>query len=167
MKRRTFLTRSLNLLAIGSAGITLASCGFQLRGLDQQALGFDALDLNAPPSAFTDELKRRLANDGVALTDDAPLRLNIGNPRTSEVALGGGDLNYEEVELNLAVPFSVQRSSDNAYVVDQQVIEVVTTYQASDGNLLVRDDLRDQAMETLQRDAVRRLLERLRTLDRL
>nr|WP_298415772.1 LPS assembly lipoprotein LptE [uncultured Halomonas sp.] len=164
MKRRTFLTRSLNLLAMSMAGIALTGCGFQLRGLEQQALGFDTLDLNAPPTAFTDELKRRFAIEGVALTDDAPLRLNIGSPRTSEVALGGGDLNYEEVELNLTVPFSVQRSSDNAYMLDQQVIQVVTTYQTSDGNLLVRDDLRDQTVKTLQRDAIRQLLERLRTL---
>ncbi|MGC3872461.1 LPS assembly lipoprotein LptE [Halomonas sp. GXIMD04776] len=167
MKRRTFLVRSLSLLAMSTTGVALSGCGFQLRGLDQQALGFDTLDLNAPPTAFTDELKRRLNSDGVTLTDDAPLRLNVGSTEVKDVALGGGDLNYEEVELNLAVPFSVQRSSDDAYVLDQQVIEVVTTYQASDGNLLVRDDLRSQAVEALQRDAIRQLLERLSALDRL
>lgn len=164
MKRRTFLARSLGLLVISTAAIALTGCGFQLRGLDQQALGFDTLNLNAPPTRFTDQLKRRFASEDVTLTDDAPLRLNVGSPKTSEISLGGGDLNYEEVELNLAVPFSVQRSSDNAYVLDQQVIQVVSTYQTSDGNLLVRDDLRDQAIEALQRDAIRQLMERLRTV---
>ncbi|SHE87584.1 LPS-assembly lipoprotein [Modicisalibacter ilicicola DSM 19980] len=165
MKRRTFLNRSLLLLlAGGTAGATLAGCGFRLRGLNEPALELDRLSLNATPSSFTDNLRRELESAGVELTEEAPLRLNLGAERLQEVALGGGDLNYEETELRLTVPFSVQRQEDGAYLLDQQRIEVATTYQASDGNLLVRDDLRLEAVDSLYRDATRQLLERLRAL---
>lgn len=164
MQRRSFLIRLLGMCGVAAM---LGGCGFQLRGLDARELDIDALALTAPPSQFTEELRRRIAGAGVELRDDAPLRLNLGEERLEEYALRGGDTIYNETELHLIVPFSIQRRSDGAYLLDQQRIDVVTTYQASEGNLLVRDELREMALTNLYHDATRQLVARLRNLERL
>lgn len=165
MKRRTFLTRSLGLASAGLVAATLPGCGFHLRGLDLPTLGIDRLALSAPIGELTDIVRRQLINDGVTLTEEAPLRVNLGHERIEEFILTGGDSGSQEIELRLRVPFSVQRTSDNAYLLDQQLIEVTTFYQVSDSNLLVRSDLRKRALDELRNDAARQLLYRLRALD--
>lgn len=165
MKRRTFLTKSLGMVLAGTAMASLAGCGFHLRGLDQPPLGFDTLTLSAPVGDLTDEVTRELDNAGVTLAEDAPLRVNLGQERVQDVDLTGGDSGSQEYELQLSTPFSVQRTSDNAYLIDQQRLEVVTTYQANYSDLLARGDLREQALDDLRRDAARQLLNRLRSLE--
>lgn len=164
MKRRTFLTKSLGVMAAGAAMASLAGCGFHLRGRSEP-LGFDRLTLTAPIGELADSVRRELRNADVTLTDDAPLRVNLGSERIQEYELTAGGSGSQEIELNLTVPFSVQRASDNAYLLDQQRIEVVTTYLTNDDNLLVQGDLREQALDDLRREAARQLLSRLRSLD--
>ncbi len=110
-------------------------------------------------------MTRELDNAGVTLAEDAPLRVNLGQERVQDIDLTGGDSGSQEYELQLSTPFSVQRTSDNAYLIDQQRLEVVTTYQANYSDLLARGDLREQALDDLRRDAARQLLNRLRSLE--
>ncbi|SDM20221.1 Lipopolysaccharide-assembly [Modicisalibacter muralis] len=163
MKRRTFL-KSLGVIATGVAMGGLAGCGFHLRG-QGEPLGFDRLTLTAPIGELTDSVRRELANADVMLVDDAPLRVNLGPENIQEYTLTAGDTGTQEIELRLTAPFSVQRTRDGAYLLDQQRIEVVTTYLANDDDLLVLGDLREQALEDLRREAARQLLSRLRSLD--
>lgn len=164
MKRRTFLTQSLLLTAAGAAAMTLTGCGFRLRGIERATLGIDTLTLTATAAALTDQVRRELENAGVTLTDEAPLRLTLGDEQVREAPLRGGDTINDEIELGLSVPFSVQRTRDNAYLLDQQRLEVVTTYLVNNDNPLVRDEQRENTLADLRRDAARQLLERLRAL---
>lgn len=160
MQRRDFLRFTL----AGAAGLTLGGCGFRLRGLDQPALGLEALAVAGASGDFSRRLGQRLESAGVSVRDDAPMVLNLGAERIEEQQIGVLDTGNQERELTLSVPFSVQRASDGAYRLDQQVVEVSERYSISDNNLLVADELRDDATERLRREAVRRLMDRLRAL---
>ncbi|MCK2183414.1 LPS assembly lipoprotein LptE [Halomonas getboli] len=160
MQRRDFLRFTL----AGAAGLTLGGCGFRLRGLDQPALNLTALAVAGADDEFSRLVSQRLEASGVTVSDDAPLVLNLGAERVEEQQLGVLDSGSQERELTLSVPFSVQRSSDGAYRLDQQVVEASERYSFSDNNLLVGDELRDDATERLRREAVRRLMDRLRAL---
>ncbi|HET8790932.1 MAG TPA: LPS assembly lipoprotein LptE [Modicisalibacter sp.] len=164
MKRRTFLTKSLGMMATGVAMASLAGCGFHLRG-QREPLSFDRLTLVAPIGELADYVRRELRNAEVALVGDAPLRVSLGPERIEEFVLTAGGSGSQEIELHLTAPFSVQRTRDGAYLLNQQWVEVTTTYLANDDNLLVRGDLREQALDDLRREAARQLLTRLRALE--
>ncbi|GHA90066.1 LPS-assembly lipoprotein LptE [Modicisalibacter luteus] len=164
MKRRTFLARSLAALGIGVIGSTLAGCGFHLRGTQQQPLAIDAVDLKAPVSLLTDEVSRTLANAGVTLSDQAPLILNLGAERVEDISLRGGGMINDEIELRMVAPYSVQRRSDNAYLVTQGRLESATTYLVNNDDPLVRDELQANALAELRSDLARQLLTQLGTL---
>lgn len=166
MKRRTFLARALGVALLGASLVALPGCGFQLRGTGAtHDVGIDSLALAATPSALSDSVSRALRDAGIALNDAAPLRLNLGTERIQEIDLSGGDSGTHEIELQLGVAFSVQRTGDDAYLLDQQQVQVATTFRANDSELLTQDDDRERALESLRRDAAQRLLNRLRNLD--
>lgn len=166
MKRRTFLARSFSVALLGAGIAALPGCGFHLRNTGAaHDVGIDSLALVATPSPLGDSVSRALRDAGIELSDAAPLRLNLGTERIREIDLSGTDSGTQEIELQLEVPFSVQRTGDNAYLLDQQQIQVATTFRANDSELLTRDDDRERALESLRRDAAQRLLDRLRNLD--
>ena len=165
MKRRTFLARSLSAALLAAGIVALPGCGFHLRGTENtQDVGIERLALAATPSALSDSVSRALRDAGIELSDAAPLRLNLGEERVQEISLSGSDSGTQEVELQLEVPFTVQRTADDAYLLDQQRIQVTTTFRANDDELLTRDDDREQALEALRRNAAQRLIDRLRNL---
>ncbi|WP_163559169.1 LPS assembly lipoprotein LptE [Halomonas sp. NO4] len=161
MQRRTLLTRGL----IGATALALAGCGFRLRGLDDRGPVIDELALAGPENELSNQLAERLRGAGTRIHDGAPRVLNLGNATLNERRLSVLDAGAREVELVLSVPFSVQRRADGAFVVPQQTLEVSERLTLSDANLLAQDELRAEAEATLRREAVRRLLERLRGLD--
>ncbi|WP_136247631.1 LPS-assembly lipoprotein LptE [Halomonas borealis] len=160
MQRRDFLRFTL----AGVAGLTLGGCGFRLRGFDQQALDLESLAIAGADDAFSRLAARRLEAAGVAVREAAPSVLNLGTERVEEQRLGVLESGSQERELTLSVPFSVQRRADGAYRLNQQILEVSERFSVSDDNLLVGDELREAATERLRREAVRRLMDRLRAL---
>lgn len=160
MKRRDFLHVSL----AGMAVLGLTGCGFRLRGLNTPVLGLERVALVAADSDLAPVVRDALENADTRLDSDAPLRLNLGQERFQDFSLTHGDAGSQDVELQLTAPFSVQRVSDNAYLLDQQRLEVSTTITVSDDDLLAQDDILVEAREQLRRDAARQLLERLRPL---
>lgn len=165
MKRRTFLTC---LAGIGTA-LVLSGCGFQLRGYGAPELSIDRLALSAadsgPRALLTQRVAQALESAGVTLDDSAPLRLNLGEASTTERELTFGDAGNQEREVTLTVPFSVQRTADGAYLLDQQQIESRGSFYTSSDQLLSRDSQREQLLDDLRDDAARRLIDRLRALD--
>ncbi|WP_158701046.1 LPS-assembly lipoprotein LptE [Phytohalomonas tamaricis] len=165
MKRRTFLT----CLAGITTALVLSGCGFQLRGYGAPELSIERLALSAadtgPRAQLTQRVSQTLESAGVTLDDSAPLRLNLGEAKTTERELSFGDAGNQEREVTLTLPFSVQRVSDGAYLLDQQQVESRGTFYTSSDQLLSRDDQREELLEDLRDDAARRLLERLRNLD--
>lgn len=160
MQRRRFLQAGL---ATGAA-LILPGCGFRLRGFDSSVLAVDELALAGPESEFSRLAEQRLTRAGTHVHSDAPWILNLGPEAFQEHRLSVLESGSQEHEMRLSVPFSVQRQSDNAYRLAAQQLEVTTRFVVSDANLLIQDDLREEARHELRQEALRRLLERLRTL---
>ncbi|SDM67363.1 LPS-assembly lipoprotein [Franzmannia pantelleriensis] len=161
MQRRRFLHLSL----AAGAGLALAGCGFHLRGLDTPVMSLDSIALVAADSDLTPAVQAALERAGTAIRDDAPLRLNLGDESFRESRRTFGSAASREIEMTLRAPFSVQRQRDNAYLLNQQQLEVSTNFSISDDNLLAQEDLREEARQELREEAARRLLDRLRALD--
>ncbi len=162
MQRRTFLTLGL----AGIAGLVLTGCGFRLRGFDEPGAVIDELALAGPDSEFSRLARERLEASGTRVHEGAARVLNLGQEETRRRNLSVLDSGPREEEMTLIVPFSVQRRRDGAYLLDQQQLEVSTRYTVSDANLLIQDDLRDEARLGLRKAAARQLLDRLRSLSR-
>ncbi|ALM52270.1 LPS assembly lipoprotein LptE [Halomonas huangheensis] len=162
LQRRQFLGFTLS----AGLALALAGCGFHLRGLDGDVLSLDQLAIAGPgaESPFAEQLIEQLEAHGTQVTDNAPLRLNL-NPEDSFIR-AGGILNSggqdETVVLN--IPYSIQRTADSAYLVSRETLETTDTYTLQDGNLLSRDDLREEAQDRARREAVRQMIDRLRAL---
>ena len=69
-----------------------------------------------------------------------------------------------DIEFTLTVPYSVQRQSNEAYLIDQQTLTVSERISVNDNELLAQDDARRAARESLRETAARQLIERLRPL---
>jgi LPS-assembly lipoprotein len=160
MIRRTVLT---GLLAVSLTA--LAGCGFQLRGLNQPTLGLSELSLSANISPFSEEVKRSLESAGTRVVDTADLRVNLGDERISETRLTRSDSGSRETEITLTAPFSVQRVSDSAYLLNQQQLEVSTTVLLSTDDIYSGEELRTGAVRQLRRDAAEQLIDRLDALE--
>ncbi|MGJ7457411.1 LPS assembly lipoprotein LptE [Halomonas sp. MA07-2] len=160
MQRRNFLTLGL----AGSAGLALAGCGFRLRGFGEPTEVIDELALAGPDSDLSRLVRERLEAAGTRVHGGAERVLNLGQPEFQRRNLSVMDSGPREEEMTLIAPFSVQRTSDGAYLLDQQRLEVSTRYTVSDANLLIQDDLREEARQQLHETAVRQLLDRLRSL---
>ncbi|MGJ8515250.1 LPS assembly lipoprotein LptE [Carnimonas bestiolae] len=156
------------LLAGSLCALTLSGCGFQLRGIDNESRPIvQHLQLNiqgdTPQNAVARELRQRLETAGVSVDSSASLELNVGAPEYDESQVGyGGSGGNQERNISLRVPFSVQRTTDGAYVIDGQVVQVNGTYNTSTSQLLQRDQERDQLQRRLSREAASQLVERLR-----
>lgn len=161
MQRRQFL--GLTLSAAGA--LVLSGCGFHLRGLEEGGiLTLEQLAVAGNEGPFADMLVQRLEDYGVQVRDDAPLRLNLSTENASYRQLSTLDSGTQDGQLVLNVPYSIQRTSDNAYLQDRQSVEVVEDYSLASDNLLSQDDVREDALENARREAVRQMIERLRSL---
>ncbi|WP_162617844.1 LPS assembly lipoprotein LptE [Salinicola halophilus] len=144
---------------------TLAGCGFQLRGLNQPVLGLDEVALSANVSPFSETVRRAIERTDTQIVDTADLRINLGDERISENRLTRADSGSREIELVLTAPYSVQRTSDGAYLLNQEQLDVSTTTLISTDDIYSRQELRDEAVERLRRDAAEQLIARLAALE--
>ncbi|WP_110641832.1 LPS assembly lipoprotein LptE [Salinicola sp. CPA57] len=160
MIRRTVVA---GLVAVSLTALT--GCGFQLRGLDQPTLGISELSLSANVSPFSEEVRRSLESAGTAVTEDADLRLNLGDEKISENRLTRSDSGSRETRITLTAPFSVQRVSDSAYLLNQQQLETSTTVLLSTDDIYSSEEVRKEAARQLRRDAATQLIDRLDALE--
>ncbi|MAM56944.1 MAG: hypothetical protein CMN25_06370 [Salinicola sp.] len=160
MMRRTALA---GLMAVSLT--VLAGCGFQLRGLHQPALGISELSLSANVSPLSEEVRRSLESAGTRVVEDADLRVNLGDERIGENRLTRSDSGSRETSITLTAPFSVQRVSDSAYLLNQQQLEVSTTVLLSTDDIYSGEEARTNAIEQLRRDAATQLIDRLDALE--
>ncbi|WP_110687595.1 LPS assembly lipoprotein LptE [Salinicola aestuarinus] len=160
MTRRPVL---IGLMAI--ALTTLAGCGFQLRGLNQPVLGLSEVALSTNVSPFSETVRRAIERTDTEIVDSADLRINLGDERISETRLTLADSGSRETRLVLTAPYSVQRTSDGAYLLNQEQLDVSTNTLISTDDIYSRDELRDEAIQRLRRDAAEQLITRLATLE--
>lgn len=148
--------------------LALAGCGFHLRGMGQgDALSIDQIALasaGGPIDPLLRQVEQELKSAGVAIRDEAPWRLNLGESAFQERELTYGDAGVQERQVTLTVPWSLQRVSDGAYLTSQEELTLDGTYYTSSDQLLTRDDARQQLYIELRRQAARRLLYRLQAI---
>ncbi|MGQ4880215.1 LPS assembly lipoprotein LptE [Billgrantia sp. LNSP4103-1] len=162
MQRRGFL----NLALAAGAALGLAGCGFRLRGYDTPGPALDEVALAGSDSEFSRLAAERLAAVGTRVHAAAPWVLNLGEERFNERSLSVLDSGSQEQEMSLSLPFSVQRSSDGAYRLPEQRLEVTTRYMVNEDELLAQDELREEARQDLRQEALRQLFDRLRSLEK-
>lgn len=160
MQRRHFLTLAL----AGAGAIGLAGCGFRLRGTGDGASQLDELAIAGVDSDFSRLLSRELETRGTRIYPGAARQLNLGAEQVRQHRLSVLDAGSQEEEMTLALPFSVQRREDAAYLLNDQTLTLTTRYTVSNSNLLTQQEQRDEAMNRLRQDAVRQLIERLNAL---
>lgn len=162
LQRRQLLGFSLT----AAIALTLVGCGFQLRGLGDDALNLESLAIVGPgaDSLFAEQLTKRLETQGTRVDPNAPLRLNLGAEDSFVRRDGVLDSGSRDETLVLTIPYSIQRSADSAYLVSRENLEATDYYTIEDDNLLSRDDLREDAVDRARSSAVRQMFERLRAL---
>ncbi|WP_373190416.1 LPS assembly lipoprotein LptE [Halomonas sp.] len=160
MYRRHFLRIGL----VAGASLALAGCGFRLRGFDEPLEAIDALALEGAESELAQQVARRLKSSGTRVDEQAALVLNLGPEDFRERRLSVLDSGPRELEMSLEVPFSVQRRSDGAYLLDQQRLAVREQIMVNDDELLAQEELRQAARDRLRDAAVSQLMDRLRAL---
>ncbi|WP_458526312.1 LPS-assembly lipoprotein LptE [Onishia taeanensis] len=168
MQRRRFLKQGLRVAAgaaaISTLGLGLVGCGFHLRGYGDTVPALEALAVSGPNDDFTPVVRETLARSGTRIDDQAALRLNLSRATISETQQGLAGAGSRDIVLTLKAPFSVQRQANDAFLLDQQTLEVRERISVNDDELLAQDDTRRAARERLRDAAARQLLERLRPL---
>lgn len=155
-------------LAASLSAIALAGCGFHLQGLGENSIPMVKslqLDISGdtPQNLVARDLRQDLDTAGVSVQDQAPLQMNVGTPDYQESQMGyGGSGGNQQRDIVLEVPYSIQRTSDGAYVTNQQHVQVRGSYNTSTNQLLQRDHDRDALKTSLARQAASLLVERLR-----
>lgn len=157
--------RPLLLCLMALALTTLAGCGFQLRGTNQPLLSMSQIGLSANISPFSETVRRTLEQAGARVTDDADLRINLGDEKIAENRLTRADSGSRETEITLTAPFSVQRVSDDAYLLNQQQLETSTSVLLSTDDIYSGNQVRDEAVKQLRQQAADQLIDRLSALE--
>lgn len=151
-------------LVVAALSLSLAACGFQLRGAANYA--FSSIYVGAPPSLpFTVELKRALAGAGPAKVLDAPqgaevvLDVNGISDDKSVLSLSPGG-RAREFLLTKRVSF-VLRGADGAIWLPQDQISIQRTYLYDDTERLAREIQEQRLLAEMQTDAIAQIVRRL------
>ncbi len=153
-------------LLLALALVSVAGCGFQLRGAIALPPELERLHLagEALSPEFRDELRSALRGAGVAISDElAPgipvLRVLAINSdrRVLSVASTG---KVQEYELRYEVRFSVQRA-DGAPVLEPQTVQQTRDFRFEQTEVLGKSEEQDQLLAEMRRDVVGLMLSRL------
>lgn len=152
-----------------AGALQLQGCGFQLRGTSGNTqMKVQQIDLvlaeDTPQNTLARNVRARLASAGVSQSAAAAYRLNIAAPQYRETTVGYTGSSTREREITLTVPYTLQRTSDGAYISLNEQILSRGTYQTNDHQLLQQDDQQARIRNTITDDAAAQLVERLRAL---
>gem|GEM_PF-1797423 len=162
--------KAMSLVALAATSLSLAGCGFQLQGLgSHSAPTVPELEFNiandTPQNVVAQQIHSNFQQAGTRIVANAPIQLNVGDATFNETNLNyTGDGGTQQRLVVLDVPYSIQRTSDNAYLADQQNIEVSGNYTTSTNQLLQRGDVRAQLHKQLAQQAAIQLVARVEAL---
>lgn len=155
---QTNITRYFLMLMIA---ISLAACGFHLRGLAD--LSFSKLYMKGSISISRD-LNVALKTNGVTLVknpEDAEILVEMMNEGTEKRILSlGGTGAVREFELFYRVSFRIKEASDELWG-PVQMFEGRRDFSYLDTELLAKSYEETQLYEDMRRDAVREIMRRL------
>lgn len=158
---RSLLMHRSNSLVLLLA-LTLAACGFQLRGAAD--LSFKTLYIQGPKLSISRELQQSLKANGIQVVETAEgaeLLLELVNEVNEKriLSLSGGGL-VREYELNYIVNFRT-REPANALWGPVQTVQVRRDFSYNDNALLGKLDEEAKLNVDMRKDAVREVLRRL------
>jgi LPS-assembly lipoprotein len=158
---RSLLMHRSNSLVLLLA-LTLAACGFQLRGAAD--LSFKTLYIQGPKLSISRELQLSLKANGIQVVEsaeNAELLLELLNEHNEKriLSLSGGGL-VREYELNYIVNFRT-REPANALWGPVQTVQLRRDFSYNDNALLGKLDEEAKLNTDMRKDAVREVLRRL------
>lgn len=158
---RSLLMHRSNSLVLLLA-LTLAACGFQLRGVAD--LSFKTLNVQGSRLSISRELQQSLKANGIQVVEtaeNAELLLELVNEVNEKriLSLSGGGL-VREFELNYTVNFRT-REPANALWGPVQSVQVRRDFSYNDNALLGKLDEEARLNTDMRKDAVREVLRRL------
>lgn len=105
--------------------LALSACGFKLKGLYEVPESLQQLVLveqSAQPTDLGRELVNQLSGSGVAISERAPYRLELGKPSYNKRALTiSARAEALEYELNASVSFALYQGSSETPVLEREV----------------------------------------------
>jgi LPS-assembly lipoprotein len=152
---------------IGFLMLSLAACGFQLRGSASVPEALKTLyiqGVNTQQDEFGVELKRTLVRNGIRVVDDyeegAALFTVLENRFQRHVLSVGSDAKVREYEVETWVVYQV--SDENGELIgDKQRVEARRDYQFDRGQILAMDEQERVLRDDLNKQMVQSILRRL------
>jgi len=149
-------------LWIAVLALTLAACGFQMRGMAD--LAFHKLYIKNNTLSISKSLKKTLEVNGVTIVNNpekAELMLELMSESTEKkiLSLSGGGL-VREFEIFYRVNFRLRDPSSELWG-PMQMIEGRRDYSYDDTQLLAKQSEEGRLYDDMRVDAVRELLRRL------
>jgi LPS-assembly lipoprotein len=144
--------------------LSLAACGFQLRG--QATYAFGSVYVNAPAHPqLAAELRRNLAGAGTATVAATPASAQVivdvtevaDDKQVLSISPGG---RVQEYALAKAVRFSVRDPDGREWMKPDEII-VRRTYTYDDSERLARELQEQRLLREMQSDAVQQIVRRL------
>ena len=149
--------------AIFALAVSLAGCGFHLRGDVHYA--FASAYVNAPAaSPLATELKRTLEGGGTTITEkasDAQVTLDVSNVADNKDVLslsGGGRV--REYALAKRVTIVVHDSDGRDWMPAAEIV-VRRSYSFNESEVLAREAQEAKLLKEMQTDAVQQIIRRL------
>lgn len=144
------------------SALTLAACGFQLRGMAD--LAFQNLYIQGPKLSISKDLKKLLAVNGVTVVDEqekAELMLEFMSESKEDRILSlSGAGRVSEYELFYRVNFRM-RDPANELWGPMQKLEERRDFSYDDTQLLAKQSEEDRLYDDMRADAVREIMRRL------
>ncbi|APR04859.1 LPS assembly lipoprotein LptE [Thauera chlorobenzoica] len=161
--------RRLLLAGSGLAALTLAGCGFHLRG--PQQLGFASVHINTPAQTeLGARLRRMIATTGTTVVaedeQDAEARLRIlTNNRGREILSLTGAGKVREYQLTQTLRFQVLDKAGQA-LIPPTTLSARREYTFDDSQVLGKEQEEELLYRDMQNDLVQQLMRRLATTSR-
>ncbi len=159
-KQNRFTKLGLGLTLLLS--LSLAACGFQLRGVAN--LSFKTLYIQGGTLSISRDLNQSLKTNGIKVVkevEDAELLLEMMSESNEKriLSLSGGGV-VREYELNYSVKFRTRTPASPTWS-SVQIVQARRDLSYSDSNLLGKLDEESRLVNDMHSDAVREVLRRL------
>jgi LPS-assembly lipoprotein len=161
------MNRIVSNCILGLTLLTLAACGFQLRGqttVSEELKTLYIQGVNTRQDVFGVELKRALMRNGIEVLDEyregAALFTVLENRFDRHVLSVGSDAKVREYELEAQVIFQV--TDDNGELIGtRQRVEARRDYQFDRSQILAMDEQERVLRQDLNKQMVQSVLRRL------
>jgi len=150
------------------AAVTLASCGFHLRG--EYNVPFASVMVAAPAtSQVADKIKRELINSPTRLTTvakDAEAQLNLTSERRDRIILSlSGAGRVREYQLKLTVQYQLVDNKGAVAIPTSEIqLQRILTYD--DSQIIAKQQEEAQLYRDMEQDAAGQILRRMTAIKR-